>query len=556
MIHRCYLILGLMLGWWTSLSAQALLGERRLKEVETQDTWPYPYDGINPQGMPLSIPFDPMVQIDEGTFAQIWKPRRGSFRDRKLTAYNLFLEQLWEASLELAREEEVLHLMAVDTLVVLLTTDYDYGQKVHTARARSYGAASGLLHQDTVVWTVFGERDADILLTPAPDGQRLLLYHFYQDQTLRQVNRYYDYVGWDDRPGYKARQAEHLSYLLLDQHFGEFSRGRFDLRTRKRLALDCRPDNAGNVYVTVHERPRQVHVYQRRPGDSTQYHLGYSDFVKLEYLNDERYTHLPPLAGADQRLYLSVAEVQRRGRMRGTRAFRVVCFDFAKGELDLSREAEVTSTLLVAVQKQREAYDLRPLRRFEDYALRDLIQMDDGSLWLLVQHTETHTVRTGGDPLRADSPTRVQYELEDIILFEFSPQGKIRQAMVVPSEQEAAGPLGFTSGYYFLQVDRARKQLRLITREPSGDKRNGPDRFYLRLIDLNAATVSDPLLFYEGKRRNQYFLKAFARWMNPDILAFMMMDGDNGQIFNVVVNVAAEPDPEGDEEKRRRWWER
>ncbi|RMG72627.1 MAG: hypothetical protein D6722_05150, partial [Bacteroidetes bacterium] len=136
------------------------------------------------------------------------------------------------------------------------------------------------------------------------------------------------------------------------------------------------------------------------------------------------------------------------------------------------------------------------------------------------------------------------------------PEGRIRQALIVPTEQDAEGPLGYTHAPYFLQVDRARKRLQLITREPSGEKRNGPERFFYRTVDLETAVVSPALQIYEGQRRNQYFLKAYAHWLNPDILAFMMMDGDHGQIYNVVVNVAAEPDPDGDEEKRRRWWER
>lgn len=538
------------------LPAQALLGERRLKEHEANEVWPYPYDGFSLQGVQTFIPFDPLAATDPGHFVQLWKPRRGSYRDRRLTAYNLFLEQLWETELELGRNETILHFMPADTLVLLLSTEFDYSQKAHTARARTYGASSGQLYRDTIVWTVFGESDLEILFSPSPDGQQLLLYHYYQDKALRRVSRHYDHVHWDDRPGYKARHAEHLTYLLIDPQLTPQAQGTFDLRTRRRLVLDCRPDDAGHVYVTVHERPKQLHVYQRRRGDSTQRHLVYEDFVRLEYLTNDRYAHLPPLAGRGQRFYVSMGEVQRRGRMRGTRAFRVVCFDFARGEVDLRREAEVTSTLLVAVQKQREAFDLRPLRRFENYVLRDLIEMSDSSLWLITQHTEEHSIRTGGDPLRPDSPTRTQYKMEDLILFEFDPGGRVRQALIVPSEQQVNGPLAYASAPYFLHSDPQRKQLRLITREPSGDKRHGPERFFYRFIDLPSAHVSPRLQLYEGKRRNQYFLKAYAQWMNPDILTFMMMDGDNGQRYLVVVNVAAEPDPEGDEEKKRRWWER
>ncbi|RMG75488.1 MAG: hypothetical protein D6722_00995, partial [Bacteroidetes bacterium] len=413
------LLLASLLIWPLWLPAQALVGERRVKEFETDESWPYPYESVTDQAIPLAIAFKPVVQLDGGSFVQVWKSRKGGFRDRMLTAYNLFLEQSWETEVKLDREEDIIYLMHADTLVYLVSRAYDYGKKIHQARARAFGVESGVLQQDTIIWTIFGERDIDMMAVSSPDGEQVLLFHLYQDEPMRQVGITYGEVGWDDRAGFKARQAAHLNYLLLDRRLGTRAVGQFDLPVRKRLVVDCRPDDAGNVYVVQHERPRQLHVYQRRPGDTTQYHLAYDSFVKLEYLSDHQHAHLPALAASGQRLFVSMGVVQRRGRMRGTKAFRLIGFDFARQEVDVRREAEVTSTLLVAVQKQREAYDLRTLRRFEDYALRDILEMDDGSLWLMVQHTEAHNMRPVGSEFgpRVSHTVPISYEMEDLILF-------------------------------------------------------------------------------------------------------------------------------------------
>ena len=162
--------------------------------------------------------------------------------------------------------------------------------------------------------------------------------------------------------------------------------------------------------------------------------LEYEEFSDLKEIQEDYTTHFPPATGENERLYITLAERVLRGKRKGTKAFQIINFDFEKEEVDLTRKVEVTSTLLVSAEKQREKFGLRPLKRFDEYLIRDIVEMEDRSLWLITQKYQSTDYRSAAG---RDQALRTSYEqnIEEMVLYEFDSTGNITQVIFVPSSQ-------------------------------------------------------------------------------------------------------------------------
>ncbi|MDX2283114.1 MAG: hypothetical protein NW241_03090 [Bacteroidia bacterium] len=530
-----------------SARAQAVIAEDRLKDFPSDPAWMYPYESFGREGWEYYIEHDPVLRLSDGEFLYLWRKRFSWRGDLSIRRSNLFLETIWEQDVELAEEEHVLHVLRTDSLAVLVTHTYEMLRQQHTVRARGFSLASGAPQEPVILWAMQGRSDQEAICEPAPDGNGFMLYSLLPEQPEDRVTLYSDYIRPDGRLGVRASRAGGLRYVRYDSTLNRISDGQFSLPWKKATFLGCHADAGGRLYAAWYEARRRLHVMQVQPGGQTRT-LTYDAYPKPQQWTDGYLTQFPPLVGRHEQVYLSIAERLNGGRLRGQQAFQVLAFDFQRETVDLSRRIDVSSTLRVAVAQAREAYGLKPRFSFDHYYLHGQYELADGRLWLAVQavHRELAAQLPPGNV--ADRPSQRN---EELIFFEFGPDGSPGRTLIIPTHQIVELPAERMGMYYSLALDPVSGQGRLITREPADDKLRGPERIFLRRIDLNQGTIGDRKLLYEGKRRSQFVLNAYTEWLNPDLLTLTMLDGDMLDAILLTLNLSAEPEPESENRRRR-----
>ena len=548
---KLFYLFALLLILPSSMWSQAVIGKEKVKDFPTEAPWIYPYESLDLHGNKIYLSHTPSLQISDGQFVHLWKPENGFSRERVLRKYNLLVEELWKLEFELEKDEEVIHMYKLDSNIVLLSVEVSNFNDYHLGRARIIEPDSGKIVQSEVLFRTELNKDQDLGFEISPDSSKFLFYYFQHENPNRGIRIYYDFVHWDEQPGFKASHVGNVPFLVFNRDLKEQYRGLIVMNNKKLVTLDCQIDNAGNVYVSSFEKPNQLQVRQYHAKRKEQSQLVYKNFVKYGELNIPFYTQLPALIGREEKLFITVADRLLKGRQRGTKAYRIVAFDFKAKEVDLTREVSINSSLLVQLEKQREEFGMRPLKRFDEFWIRDLIEMPDQSLWLVIQKYG-HGNLSGRIYENIWGDSNGQQELGEIVLFQFDPAGQIQQAIIVSSQQYITSFMEKLGQFYAMDIDKARGHIRLLTREPSLDNLRGPDRLYFRFIDLNTSKVSDRIQIYDGKRRNQYFIKPYTIWLNQDILTFVMIEGDDGNAYVVTVNLQAE----SEDEEERKWWQK
>lgn len=534
----------------SELVSQTVLGEERLKKYSTDGFEFYPYDYLDPYGRSMYIMHDPNVKVSAGEFVQLWKPDRGSYRDRLLRKYNILMEMIWETEFELEREEDILHFFMEDTSIVVLTNKSDRSENFHQVLAHKFGLESGEKYETDVWWVVNSENDHGIQFSLTPDGSRILCYYFAHKKENRNVSLYYDYVRSDDQAGYRATAVHRVYFACFDVRGEKVSEGFIEPGNPKLMLLDCQSDQEGNIYLTAFERSKQIQIFQWKAENQQQKSLTYEIGLPLHEFQEAYTSHMPPMIGHSEQVYLAFSERIKKGKKKGTKGFNIVGFDFQKEAIDQSRTLDINSTFQVLVEKQRELFGLKPVPRFDEFIIRGLIEMEDSSLWLITQKYDFHSMAGSRFPGSEVGPA--DQKMEEIILYEFGPDGKPLQAIVIPTIQHIQSLAERVGQFYDMDIDRKNRVIRLITREPSGERLRGPERIYYRKIDLNSRDISERLLLYEGKRRDQYLLRAFVEWINPAIVSFLMVDGDSGDAYSVAVNVEMKPSEEEEDKKKKK----
>ncbi|MEO1451734.1 MAG: hypothetical protein AAFV07_19550 [Bacteroidota bacterium] len=276
--------------------------------------------------------------------------------------------------------------------------------------------------------------------------------------------------------------------------------------------------------------------------------LGYDTGLDRYEWQDFYQMLLQPEIDHQGNIYLAMAKRETRGKERGLKRLKLLEFNFDAGLVDTSRSVSVGATLKVGIQKQREQFGLKAEKRIEHYALRDILTLPDSSVWLV---TQKHTLGAYQATPNGQRYQDMGQRIEELVLYQFNPQKKLRQALVIPSAQLLQKPMDRISQGYVADFDPESQELRLLFRESSGDELKGPDRLYFRRVNLETYAVSPRVLLFEGRRRAQYFLKPYTQWSNQDIVTFMLQDGDDGNFYTISVNVAADPEASRLAEK---WW--
>lgn len=533
-----------------ALFAQAVVGEVKLKKYSTDGFELYPYDYLDPYGRSIYVMHDPSVKASAGEVVQIWQPERGGYRDRIMRKYNVLMELIWENEIELERDEDIIHFYQVDTTIVLLTIKTDRSQDQYSVIAHKYGLTSGEEYNTDVWWMINSDDDNGIQFNFSRDKSRLLFYNYVHEKKNRNVSLYYDYIRRDDQAGYRAMGVHRAHFIVLSLHGDKLNEGFLEPGNPKLTIMDCQVDHQNNVYLVAFEKPEKIKIFQWNAIDKVQRELTYEVGRPLHELIDPYTTHLPPLIGAGQKVYLSFSDRVKRGKGKGTKGFDIICFDFEQEEIDESRHLSINSTLQVLVEKQREEYGLKPVPRFDEFMIRDIVEMEDSSLWLITQ--KYHSAHPPGANYASPDIGPADLKTEELILYEFAPNGKPRQAIVIPTIQYIQSMAERVGQFYHLEINAQDRTAQLITREPSGEKLRGPERIYYRKIDLNTRDVSERIQIYHGKRRDQYFLRAFVEWLNPDIVSFLVIDGDSGNAYSIAVNVEMEPSEEEETSGKRK----
>ncbi|MCI4668787.1 MAG: hypothetical protein MRZ79_11675 [Bacteroidia bacterium] len=523
---------------------QRIISSIKLKKFPVNEPVIYPYQTPSVGSEEVYVQHDPSIRLSDGSFVHIWEKSWSRHGYRELTHYDLFLEEISSGELKLERQEDILYSHPEDTVLHLFTYEYDFGSARHHIRHRKIGISSAEILDTESVWMSYGKYGELVSHKLSPDKRFLLLYQPI-GYKLGSKSYYLEDVVFN----YENVQPIHT-------RTGGVVFSVFDLENNKKLVNDTLKwdnkkkwiffgsgvDNNGNVYAGIYDRKKEFHVHGWNVEKAKQERLIYDEFpVWKDLLN--LYSGFRNIqVGMDSKVYVTQTNRISSGKLRGIQNFQVISFDFKEMNVDLKRRVDISSALKVQVGKVREEFGLKANRRFDNYLITDLIELSDQSLWLMVQSYGLNNSSVS----MVDFPRRGRYEefAEELIMFEFSPVGEIQKALVIPSFQRSTGILDRKGYFYHTEVDEEKKLMRMLTREASGDKLRGPDRLYLREIDLEKGVSSERKMVYAGKRRDQYFLKAFAEWLNNDLLSVVILEGVRGKAYLVTVNTGQEPEEE------------
>ena len=532
--------------------AQDIVGELKLKDFPSGNSWFYPYD-IVPSRDQAVLHHSPAVRISEGEFIHLWQEDKGFSRERHLTRYNVFMEEVWDETFKLDSDEDIIHLMNRENKIFVLSEKYVPFANRRQITARVFDADSGRFEHTRLLVEIKARIFQDIWMDFSPDSSTFILFSFHNEKSWKRVRTSYDTYWRNDRQGFRITNAHQLKFFRFDDQLQLADSGQIIIPDRKLNQLDCRVDNQGNVYLASYHKDETLTMTQWNTNTREQTSLSYENFADRMELNEPYTTHFPIICGENERLYIAVSERQLKGKQRGTKAFQIINFDFAKRQVDLTRRVDITSTLLVLAEKQREITGLKQLKRFDQYMIRDIIELEDKSTWLVTQHYFSTSGRIHTP--EATLSRNTEQQIGEMILYGFDPSGKIQNVMIVPSAQRVSNTSGLLGNFYHMKVDRKTGMARLLIREGSEEDYRSPERIYYRKINLETGQISDRIKLYEGRRREQYFLKDFTIWLNKSLVSFITLDGLTGHAYGVCVNVDAEEE-EDDEETRKKgkWW--
>ncbi len=519
-------LLALLLFFAANSIAQTIIGQHKLKDYSVVDEI-YPYGWIEYAGDLYALASRPVIRLSESEFVYLWKPSFGA-KKRFLTCFNLLTEVQWETAFTVNRNEEIFHLFHEGDTIFTLGYRFRVNDKSHLIVVRKYDKVKGEFLGEEVIFHQNGRENDLIGFDLSPDSSQLIVFHFEHEKNNKNPRNYLSYPFSDGQLGFRVSNASHLAYVAFDRAMKEIHKGKVELDAsfkNKTAVIDCQVGNDGAIYTTVFQEPSTLKIIHFESATSTQSELIYPNFS--EPFKDAPYAaHLPIVVGASGKAYAAHAD---REKLRGkwyTRGFQVVTFDFDQDTVTLVRKAEVGSGLQVQISKSREEASLRPVTVFDQYLIKEIIEMPDESVVLLTQKYESFNVRTAMNPNGLAIPPAYQSLAEEVLLFEFDPTGKPQKAIIIPMRQKASSRIEKICRFYSHHINLETWEMQMITWEDSGERLRQPPRIFYRNINLREGTYSSRQPLYEGKRRNQFYLRAYTLFLNPGVAVLMVLDGD------------------------------
>lgn len=533
------LLIASCFGQQQAVRAQAVLGKEKMKKFPTEAPWVYPVALGSLDGTDMYVSFNPALKLNSGQFLHLWKPERTRYKNRRLSKYNIFQEEIWVCDFELEDEESIDYYFVEEDKIYVMGSVGKRSSKEQMIIAHVISLDSGKVENTRVVHNQRIKSDQTLYFEVSPDESKLLYYYFQHERPGTFARANYNFIRQDNRIGYRYKNVDKVHLLIYDRKLNLLAEGSLKGTSRKASIMDCQIDNEGNVYSLSYEKPGNLEALQYHIESGEQKKIRYDEFLQPNDMFNRFNTRMPTYVGSGQKLYLPKANRKGYGRDRGTKAYELLCFDFETQELDLSRKININPGLQIEIEKQRKELGLRPLKRFDEYLMRDIFETEDGNMWFLVQKYHTSSLENPQSANYWEAPVN-NYELAEFILFQFSPEGKAVKALIIPSYQRISGYMERLFFDYHMQIDKEKGKISMLTYEPSEQKFRGPERIFFRNINLNTGEISQKKKIYEGERRYQFFLNPYTVWLNEDILSFIMIEGDNGSAYRVSVNLAEE----------------
>jgi len=506
-----------LIGAWIqpNLSAQEILGSHRLKDASVEKSI-YPYGWVQYSSDFHEVGFKPIVKLSDNDFAYLWKPQLKS-RKRMLTAFSMLLEQQWETEIEVEFEEAIFALYKEKASIIMLSYNYDAPARLHQVIARRFDPANGTMQAEDFIYQFYGKGYHVLGYDFSQDSSKMTFYHFLDDDDNKKVRNLLDFPFTEGGAGYKVTNSTRAYFQVYNRNLDTVASGEMPLVSSmkaKSYVVDGQVDNEGNMVFSIFQEPHvfSVHRYDMLKKETQM--LRYTHFPKM--FKDAPYVAMtPPYVGARGQVYAPFAERERIRSKRYTRFFKVLNFDFERQIVDTSRIIPITSAFQVQLNKSREAVNLRPETVFDHYMIKNIIELEDSSLWMIVQKYER-----GSQPQRVNARTVSLDDvyvsnMEEILLFEFDPKGKIRKVIMIPMLQQAILPLERVGRFYTYQLDRKDKVLHLITREYDGPKHTESPRIFYRKVDLATGLYTDRQQIFDSKKRTHYLLRDYTLFLNP-----------------------------------------
>ena len=532
-------------GWFLALLAiisspaigQQQLGKYWFKQIAELPRLD-PYQILDPAGYLVFPTYDPVLTLSNGDLVVVWRPEFAGQTRRRVTRFNLFMEPVWDQELSFDIEEELFFFSNTNDTLLLLSAHLDSRNKRQLILARYLEPDSGLLQRQETLLDWPGTDDSPLFFSVSPNHKMMVFFQLQREQGERRVLYYTDYLNSRGELGFHAHRYDAVRYQLVSPGLDLLESGIWNLEPGKKdKLLDLSLDDEGSLYVSTYTRPDQLTISMLKPGGNEARSLTYRGFPAIDQLRYLYDTGFPPYVMGPGELLLPMVERIDKGRHMGIQAVELVRFDFSANTVGVSHRAESASGLLVALEKTREEINNRRLRRFDQFVIRNVTRLPDGRTWVTTQFF-AHDQFRGMASSSPDIYRQQEQEVGELIIFSFDSSGKPVQAIIVPTSQHLRGIRDRTNLYADLHYDFSAGELRVLMREPSGDSYRGPERLYLRRVNLESGAVSNRQQIYEPDRRTLHAPFAFIEWINADILHLLAYEGDDERIYGVTINLA------------------
>lgn len=520
-------------------AAQSILGQQEIKDISIDEVV-YPYETLDSGGRITYMAHLPAIKLSEGEFAYIWKPQRKSERTRVLTLYNVVMEERWQESFKLELGEWVLHMFKNDEQLVVLTYEYEWQDRSHIIYMRRFDLLTGESGDREALFSHRADETREFFFDFSPDGKQFVIYHYDRFNANKSFNILFDYLYSDERLGHRANRAEILRFTRFSIGLDTLDVGEIIINpdaSPRIWAMGCQLDNDGNLYTTLYEEKTTLSMIQYNAATGTKQKLSYDEYPNIYKMTDPFDTHLPVEIGNFEKAYVTIAAREKMRGRKQLKALNLITFDFKRGVVDETRKVDVNSSLLVGVAKRKQAFGLKADKSFDNYLIKEIVEMPDQSVWMITQRYEYDYLEAPFYENRTLSNAPAS-RIEEVILYDFAPDGSFRKAIVVPSFQQTDHAKDLAGNFYTLNVDRDTYEMRFITHERSGDNLKGPHRIFYRKVDLKTGEATARKILYEGEKKGQGFFKLYTVWLSSAVVAMLVEDGYNGKTY--VVSVAVE----------------
>lgn len=500
-----------------------------------------PYDMLDLTGFMVFPRFDPVVQVGGGDVVYLWKPDFAGLTRRHLTRLNLFMEPVWDIEFRIDQNESIFYHHTIGDTIVVLTVLDQFKEKRQDVFAHYFEPDSGKLIRKVAIAEFMGNSESPVFFTTSKSKETLLFFQLRREGGSKRVTYYTDYLNTRGEVGFQAMKMTEITYSSFTSDLKQLHTGTFRLKLDKKSKLiDLSPDDHNNLYLSWFDKPDELSIEYIQLETQERNILRTDGFPRPEMLRYMYDSGFPPYIFEPGQVYVPMAERIEKGRDRGIKSFEMIHFDFTESEIETTHKVDISSGLLVAIEKSREEIHARRLRLFDQYIIRDVMKLENGKTWMITQFFSHDNFRGISSTTPGSHQTFEQY-VGELVIYVFDTLNQPEQAIIVPSSQSIRNIRDRMTQFADLHLDEATGELKILFREDSGDNYRGPGRLYVRSVDLETGIVSARKLVYETRRRTHHTPFAFIEWINRDILQILSYEGDDERLYGVTINLVLPP---------------